>query len=647
MEVLNTADWQGHPLGPSGDSGKQDIGEWLRRALGPKNIPIRVVRFTQRLARSTFAEGGPFVPCRLPVRLHAANLTGLLCMSLSAIVFTPTGFAQTLQTPDSEEQRRRTQVEAQERQQQQRAPGVNLQSPTIGEDPDATALPAEPLCFTIGQFILDVPAQLSQSVRQAGAHTLPQDPFYFAQAYLQKYAGQCIGHDGLGLIVRRLTNRILAHGYTTTRIGIPEQDLTKGRLTLTLVPGIIRVIRFTDTAASASWKNAFPARAGDLLNLRDLEQGLEQMKRVASQDVDMQIVPGTDPGESDIVIDVKHKSRWKLVLNFDDTGAKGTGKYQAGLNLAYDNLFGINDLINVGFNTDADRRGGQRGTTGNSVAYSAPYGYWTFGLAASGYRYHQEIAGRNQTFISSGDSKNLDVKIQRLFQRDQTQKNTWQLRVGKRYSLAFIDNVEIGVQLRNTTFLELAWLHRHYFGDAQLDLTLADRRGVNWFNGQGDLPDRESNGPTFRYAVQTADATFVLPFKVAGHALTYVGTARAQTTKSPLYVSEQFSIGNRHTVRGFDGEMTLAAERGFFLRNELAVPLANSGQSVYAGLDVGKVYGPSVQYLSGDKLAGAVLGVRGVLHNLNYEVFAGWALRKPEHFSTSRPAVGFSLIHQY
>ncbi|WP_196302056.1 POTRA domain-containing protein, partial [Ralstonia solanacearum] len=34
----------------------------------------------------------------------------------------------------------------------------------------------------------------------------------------------------------------------------------------------------------------------DLLNLRDLEQGLEQMKRVASQDVDMQIVPTDVPG---------------------------------------------------------------------------------------------------------------------------------------------------------------------------------------------------------------------------------------------------------------------------------------------------------------------------------------------------------------
>ncbi|WP_196304116.1 POTRA domain-containing protein, partial [Ralstonia solanacearum] len=48
-------------------------------------------------------------------------------------------------------------------------------------------------------------------------------------------------------------------------------------------------------------------------NLRDLEQGLEQMKRVASQDVDMQIVPTDVPGVSDVVISVKRAKPWTVV----------------------------------------------------------------------------------------------------------------------------------------------------------------------------------------------------------------------------------------------------------------------------------------------------------------------------------------------
>nr|WP_323744887.1 POTRA domain-containing protein [Noviherbaspirillum soli] len=69
--------------------------------------------------------------------------------------------------------------------------------------------------------------------------------------------------------------------------------------TLTLLPGIIRAIRFADTVRQFQWRSAFPAAPGDLLNLRDVEQGLEQMKRLPSQDVDIDIMPGEQAGESE------------------------------------------------------------------------------------------------------------------------------------------------------------------------------------------------------------------------------------------------------------------------------------------------------------------------------------------------------------
>jgi hemolysin activation/secretion protein len=127
----------------------------------------------------------------------------------------------------------------------------------------------------------------------------------------------------------------------------------------------------------------------------------------------------------------------------------------------------------------------------------------------------------------------------------------------------------------------------------------------------------------------------------------YIGTLRGQTTQSPLYLSDQFSIGGRYTVRGFDGELTLTAERGFFLRNELDMPITNTTHSAYLGLDVGKVFGPSVQYLVGDTLAGATLGVRGSAYGFSYDLFSSWPVYRPAEFKTTIPTVGFSLAFQY
>lgn len=56
---------------------------------------------------------------------------------------------------------------------------------------------------------------------------------------------------------------------------------------------------------------------------------------------------------------------------------------------------------------------------------------------------------------------------------------------------------------------------------------------------------------------------------------------------------DSVTIGSRYTVRGFDGETLLAGSRGFYWRNELQVPIAQTGLSAYAGLDYGRVWGQS------------------------------------------------------
>jgi hemolysin activation/secretion protein len=547
---------------------------------------------------------------------------------------------------DLQQKREQLQRHTEERQRLQNAPDGRVPDTASDIDKDSS-LPKEESCFTVEDLQLDLPDQLSSAQRRLGASDLLQDPFHFLQQAMDVYRGRCIGRAGINLIHQRLSALILSRGYSTTRLGIPEQDLSSGKLVFILIPGIIRAIGFSVPDIDGNWKTAFPSRPGDLLNLRDLEQGLEQLRRVPSQAVDMQIVPAEHPGESDVVIHVKRSKPWRLAVSLDDSGAKGTGQLQAGVNLAVDNPLGLNDLFYIGLNTDADRKGRERGTTGSYFSYSVPYGDWTFGVTASSYDYHQQIAGLYQNFMSSGKGRNLEFKVNKLFQRDQDQKNSIQFKVGKRWNHAYIDDTEIEVQRCNASYAELAWVHKHYFGAAQLDLAIANRWGVSWFNGDADVADRQSDSPTMRYTLQTVDATLAAPFRIGAQPLTYIGAFRGQITQSALYASEQLSIGNRYTVRGFDGELNLSAERGFFVRNEIDLPLGNSWQSLYAGLDVGKLYGPAVQYLQGDKLAGAALGMRGVVQGFNYDAFLGWALYKPVNFRTSSPAVGFNLVYQY
>src|SRR5438045_8363349 len=125
------------------------------------------------------------------------------------------------------------------------------------------------------------------------------------------------------------------------------------------------------------------------------------MRGSSSQRVEMYLVPGVTSGDNDVLLTVKRSTPWMLTASLDDSGARGTGKLQTGLNLAIDNLLGLSDLFNIGVNSDADRKGAQRGTDGRSLYYAVPVGYWNYSVSASDYDYHQEIAGHDQTFVSS------------------------------------------------------------------------------------------------------------------------------------------------------------------------------------------------------------------------------------------------------
>jgi hemolysin activation/secretion protein len=99
---------------------------------------------------------------------------------------------------------------------------------------------------------------------------------------------RCLGAQGIATLIGRIQNTILQRGFITTRVLAAQQDLQSGTLTLTLLPGRIRQIRFAEGSNSRATKwNAVPAQAGDLLNLRDIEQALENFKRIPSADADI------------------------------------------------------------------------------------------------------------------------------------------------------------------------------------------------------------------------------------------------------------------------------------------------------------------------------------------------------------------------
>ena len=257
--------------------------------------------------------------------------------------------------------------------------------------------------------------------------------------------------------------------------------------------------------------------------------------------------------------------KWRVTLSLDDSGTKATGKTQAGATVAWDNPFGLNDLFYVSLNHDAFNHKGS-GTSGQTVHYSIPYGYWLLSATASQSRYHQSVAGLNQDYIYAGKTNNAEVKLSRLIYRDQRRKTTVAVKAFRRESRNFIDDTEIGVQHRVVGGWEASLNHKEFIGDATLEGTLAYKHGTGGF-GAIAAPEEQFGEGTSRLRLYTAEVSLNAPFKLGDEKLRYSGLIRAQWNRTPLTPQDRFAIGGRYTVRGFDGETSLLGERGMLVRN--------------------------------------------------------------------------------
>ena len=580
----------------------------------------------------------------------------LVCGALALVLAAPAYPQAASQDSQAgrEEIRRRQQQEQAEQRERLDQPRVSLHpdDADAATPRDTTAIPESPEGFLIERVIIDTGA--------SGAAGSTRRRFPWLAPIASRYEGKRLGVAGIEHALKSLTQAFIKRGYVTTRVLLPEQDIAGTRtLRLVVVQGLVGLISVSPVAPAAdaggqsaggpggfwqsirqwkhggTWRNAFPAGRGKLLNIRDLEQGLEQMKRVPSQNVTMDLRPGANPGESDVVISRKNALPIRGSLGIDNSGDKNTGRWQANATGSWDNPLFLNDVFSFTCNGAVANSAGQN-TRGNNFSYAVPFWYWTAFASYNSYSYRQTVQGFYSPYESSGNSRCLEARLLWLARRDQNTKLSFQARLTRRGNRNYIDGVELEVQRRDTTALELAVLFQRNSRGAMLDAGIAWRCGLPWFHADTDPANHPADSPTLKYRVFTADMTVRAGFTIASVVFNYQASLRAQITGDRLYGSEYFSIGSRYTVRGFDERQTLGAEKGATLRNELAWPVLKTRHSLYLALDGGFVAGPAGHYNPGSTLAGGALGLRGGWKRFYYDATIGCPLYKPAGLHTTR-----------
>lgn len=182
-------------------------------------------------------------------------------------------------------------------------------------------------CFDIHRIIILNASLISDSEKQALA---------------RPYTSKCLNLTEINALVHAISDWYMQRGYITSRAYLTEQDLSQGELSIAILEGKLDTIRL-EGKHPRMLHMAFPGLEGKVLNLRDIEQGMEQINRVRVTPVQIEILPSTKVGFSVVNLTAKPEFPLNASVGFDNSGQKNTGVGQLNAALTGNNLLGLAD----------------------------------------------------------------------------------------------------------------------------------------------------------------------------------------------------------------------------------------------------------------------------------------------------------------
>lgn len=463
------------------------------------------------------------------------------------------------------------------------------------------------------------------------------------ETYANQVVGVCIGIKGVETLAKGLQDNIIKSGYVTTRVNIPEQNISEGILTLEIIPGKVANVKLSEDSDTYITLGAImPAKEGDILNIRDIEQGLENLERIPGAKANIELSPGKDFSTSDITIQREKSPHVNVGGYYNNSGSRQTGKDQVGVTIYGNNLTSLNDTVYISAGKNLKNQ--ERYSTSNAaIYYAVPYNYWLFSIYASKSDYKQTIKDI-VSYKYYGDSKYYNATASNVFLRGQTFKDTASIQLIKRKSEYKLEDVKLLSQERNLTTLKVGVNHRQNIDNSTLDASINYQRNVPWLGAEQSW-DMKYGDASHMARVFTLDVSGMIPISFDDFVMSYNPQLFVQYSKDRLTIQDQFSLGNRWTVRGFDEEFSLIGDKGFYLRNEFNFYIPGFSFYPYYAIDYGRIFGgvyPLGLY-SDDQLLGTAIGMRGSVNIFSYDLFLGAPLYKPDEYETNSVNAGLNV----
>ncbi|MBD2785082.1 ShlB/FhaC/HecB family hemolysin secretion/activation protein [Xenorhabdus sp. DI] len=451
------------------------------------------------------------------------------------------------------------------------------------------------------------------------------------EALIKQNISNCMTSEDIYSLVDEVSTFYMEKGYITSRAFLRQKDVPniyKGNLIITVVEGKIDKI-IINNEEPLTLKMAFPNMKEKVLNLRDIEQGLEQLNRLLSYQVKIDIRPSDKAGYSDIVLEkISSELPIGLDLVLDNSGKKSKGRDQINISLQLDNVLNLADSWTFYGNKDLDFRGNHK-TWYISSGVSIPYGYWLFNYQFSKNESYQDIPmDYFETLRYIGKGQSHSISANRTLYRDGKQK----LGLNMSFTSRQTENIIGDFKLSSGATLSTLYVGFNY--DSALlggyfRFNPAITKGLSTLGATKD--DNFKNTPKSKFHKFSGSLSYYKPLTKG---IYYFTSAYGQYSLKNLYSSERLSIGGLYSVRGFK-EQYITGNSGGYWRNELNWKLVNIPKlgeiSLNGSLDIGWLKEEAAKSSEGGNLTGTSLGLTLNNNISNHSITIGKPLIYPKY----------------
>lgn len=481
--------------------------------------------------------------------------------------------------------------------------------------------------------------------------------FLFLEKELNKKStgviGRCIGEEGIKSILSFSQDLLIEKGFVTSRVVINSQDLNSGILVLGVVVGTVADIYRQENDERINLNNALTFKSGEILNLRKLEQSIENLNFPNHVKANIKIEPSRQSnndnyqGISDLVISRSVENPVSAQLIMNNFGNHSTGVYQAGLGLTVNEPLFSNDKFYVQYLRSLEGVNNTPRPASNEnlyINYQYPLREWRLGLSYHRSHYTQSLKGLNHDPLYEGISENKEVKLTKSLYRGSDSKLSAYGGVAHRKSDYLIEGVKIPVQARRVTHYTLGFDYEKVFRNYHhLTVDFNVNKGGGAFKAL-PLPERFYSEVDSRPLIWRTDISYRFPFQVGVHNFGYRMHLEAQYSEDNLGFNDKFTMGDRSAVRGFDGRRLLSTNQGVIFGQEVFYRLNKSNpHQIYMAVDRG-ILRDDIN-TSNHHAMGGVLGYRFSRKRMNFDGYVGFPIMH-ENLS-NKINVGVQLAFSY